>query len=257
VIRRILLHPVRSALVLVLLAVIGAGWWLWHRAGDSSPVSREAALRDYRASGPERARPRAGVPAPGVYTYAQSGSERGGAGPLSVGRSLPDRARYVVTMAPGGYAEELDMSQEHIEGLRVRVGKAGSREVSRRTDVSFAGIGRDDRRDLVPPPLRMPRALPVGARWSARYHAGPLPVSARAEVVRSEVVEVGGRRYATRVIRTDAVTGGVHPGTRVDVQWWSPALALPLRWDIDMTIRGIVRLDTHATLRLVSVTPEV
>jgi hypothetical protein len=255
--RRILLHPVRTALVLVLLAAIGTGWWLWHRAGESSPVSRESALRDFRASGSEGARPGRGVPAPGVYTYLQSGSERGGAGPLSVGRSLPDRARYVVTAAPGGYAEELDMSEEHIEGLRVRVGPKGSREVSRRTDVTFAGIGRDDRRDLTPPPLRMPRALPVGARWSSSYHAGPLPVSSRSEVVRAEVVEIDGRRFATRVIRSDAVTGGVHPGTRIDTMWWSPALSLPLRWDIDMRIRGIVRLDTHATLTLESVTPAV
>jgi hypothetical protein len=49
----------------------------------------------------------------------------------------------------------------------------------------------------------------------------------------------------------------VHPGTRIDVMWWSPALSLPLRWDIDMRIRGIVRLDTHATLTLEGVTPAV
>lgn len=252
-------RPVRVVAVLVLLALVGAGLWAWERAGSSTPVSADRALADFRegvGAGASGAAPRPGVPAPGVYTYAQTGSERGGAGPVSISRGLPDRARYLVTPAAGGYREELDLSEQHVEGLRLRVGPDGAaRAVSRRTEVTFLGIGRDDRRDLSPAPLHLPAALRAGRRWSGRYSAGDLPISFRSEVLRAEPVEVGGRRVACLVVRTVTDTGGTHPGTRVDVRWWSPRRSLSLRWTIDMRIRGPVSLDTRADLRLESLTP--
>ena len=65
------------------------------------------------------------------------------------------------------------------------------------------------------------------------------------------------RRMPAWAIRTVADTGGPHPGTRTDTIWWSPALALPLRWEIDMGIRGVFSLTTRARLTLASTTPEV
>ena len=175
---------------------------------------------------------------------------------MSISRDLPSRARYVVSPAPGGYAEELDISQEHIEGLRLRVAAdGGSHAVSRRTEVEFLGVGRDDRRDLRPPPVHLPHALPVGRAWSGRYMAGELPVSFHSRMLRREAVEIEGRRIPCVVVRTVGDTGGAHPGTRTDTRWWSPVLALPLRWTIDMRIRGVATLDTHAELTLESVTP--
>ena len=61
---------------------------------------------------------------------------------------------------------------------------------------------------------------------------------------------------ATRV-RSDSETGGVHPGDRTDTWWWSPRLAMALRWDIDMHIGGPASLDTRATLTLTGTTPAV
>ena len=250
-------RPLRVVAVLIVLLAIGAGLWLWDRAGASTPVGEDAAVRAYReGGGPADGAPATpGIPRPGVYSFRQSGTERGGAGPVGVSRSLPDRAPYVVTLAPGGYAQELDISEEHIEGVRVRVGPAGAREVSRRTKVTFLGVGRDDRRDLRPPPLRTPRPLTVGRTWSGRYTAGDLPVEFHSSVLRSEVVVIDGRRVAARVVRTVGDTGGVHPGRRIDVIWWSPALSLPLRWDIDMRIGGPVTLRTTAPLELESLEP--
>jgi hypothetical protein len=249
-------RPVRVALVVVLLAAVGAGIWLWQRAGESTPVSQESALRDFREEGGGAAAA-PGIPAAGVYTYRQDGSERGGVGPAHISRDLPDEARYVVTGADGGYRAELGMSQEHIEGVTIRVGEAGSREVARRTKVTFLGFGRDDRRALRPPPLWLPARLSAGRTWGGSYTAGELPVTYRNRVLRRDAVEVDGRRWAVWVVRSDSRTGGVHPGERTDTWWWSPRIALPLRWTIDMRIGGPASLETRATLDLVSATPAV
>jgi hypothetical protein len=235
---------------IVVLAAAGAVLWAWQSARSSDTVSEEEALASFRrgAGGPRAARP--GVPRQGVYTYRQSGSERGGAGPISVRRGLPDQARYVVTPTGGGFQQELFLSEQHIEGVRFRVTRRGSRATWRRTDVTFAGFGRDDRRALRPPPLHLPRRLAVGLSWSGRYTAGELPVAFRSEVLRREPVEVAGERLPSFVVRTVGDTGGAHPGRRVDTLWWSPRLALPLRWTIEMEIEGAVTLDTTADLRL-------
>jgi hypothetical protein len=247
----------RWALVglVILLALAGAGVWAWRSASSSTPVSEEEALSSFREGAGAAAAARPGVPRPGVYTYRQAGEERGGAGPLSVRRDLPDEARYVVTATGEGFEEELSLSEQHIEGVRFRMTAEGSRAVWRRTDVTFLGIGRDDRRDLRPPPLHMPSRLPVGRAWSGRYVAGELPVSYRSEVLRREAVEVAGERLPALVVRTVGDTGGAHPGRRVDTFWWSARLALPLRWTIDMDVRGTVSLDTTSDLRLEAAEP--
>jgi hypothetical protein len=246
----------RTLVVLGVLAVLaGGGLWLWQSARSSTPVSQEDALASFREQGGAAGTRGAGVPSPGVYTYRQRGTERGGAGPLGVSRDLPSEARYVITLTRDGYLEELDLSQEHVEAVRLRMTPAGSRAVWRRTKVTFVGLGRDDRRELRPPPLHLPRDLAVGRRWSGRYTAGELPVAFRSEVLRREPVEVAGRDLPAVVVRTIGDTGGVHPGTRTDTIWWSPALALPLRWTIDMEIRGPVTLDTSADLVLQDPTP--
>lgn len=251
-------RPLRASLILLLLVGIGAGVWLWNRAGESTPADADAAVRDFRAAAGGGAGPRAGVPRAGVYRLRQSGTERGGVGPIDLARDLPGVALYTVTPAPGGYREELDISEEHVESSLLRVGAAGAtRRVSTRTKVTFLGVGRDDRRELRPAPLRFPARLAVGATWSSRYTAGSLPVSVRSRVIRTDAVEIDGRRRPVVVVRSVTDTGGTHPGRRTDVIWWSVPRALPLRWTIDTEIRGIAKLRTRAELALETLAPRV
>lgn len=250
-------RPLRVLLALVLLAAVGVGVWLWNRAGSSTPVDQEAAVREFREGGGAEGPSRPGVPRPGVYTFRQRGSESGGVGPVHLSRDLPGTALYVITPVPGGYREDLDISEEHTESVRLRLGPAGARVVSRRTEVTFLGVGRDDRRDLTPAPPRFPRGLRVGATLRVRYAAGALPVTVRSRVLRADTVEVEGRRVPVRVVQTISDTGGTHPGRRTDILWWSPALSLPLRWTIGMDITGVATLRTRADLTLESLTPRV
>lgn len=253
----LIVRPLRAIVFLIVLVAIGVGLWTWHRAGSSTPVPEARALDRFRASGDGGAGPRPGVPRPGVYRMRQSGREKGGVGPVVLSRSLPATALYVVTLRPGGYREELDISEEHIESVDLRVRPREILEVARRTKVTFIGFGRDDRRAMRPPPLRMPRPLRVGATWNEHYVAGSLPVTARASVLRKDTVEVDGRARPVMVIRSVSDTGGTHPGRRVDTMWWSPGLSLPLRWTIDADIHGIARLRTRADLTMESLEPKV
>jgi len=251
-------RPLRASLILLLLVAVGTGFWLWSRAGESTAADPDAAVRDFRAAAGGGAGPRPGVPRAGVYRLRQSGSERGGVGPIDLTRDLPDVALYTVTPAPGGYREALDISEEHVESSLLRVGKAGAtRRVSTRTKVTFLGVGRDDRRELRPAPLRFPARLVVGDTWSSRYTAGTLPITVRSRVLRRDAVEIDGRRLPVVVVRTITDTGGTHPGRRTDVIWWSVPRALPLRWSIDTEIRGIAKLRTRAELALETLAPRV
>lgn len=250
-------RPLRASLILLALVAVGAGFWVWHRATSSTEVPVGDAVREFRASGDAAAGPRPGVPRPGVYRMRQSGRERGGVGPVSLSRALPGSALYVVTLRPGGYREELDISREHVESVDLRVRPEGAHAVARRSKVTFLGLGRDDRRTLVPPPLRMPARLRVGATWSDRYAAGTIPFTARATVLRKDAVTIDGRSRPVMVVRSVTDTGGTHPGRRTDTMWWSPGLSLPLRWTIDMEIRGVARLRTRSELVMETLEPTV
>ena len=249
-------RPFRLIGLIVTVGLIVGGIWLWNRAHSSTPVSEERALADFRGRAAEEpARVRPGVPRAGVYSYRVQGRETAKAGPASIGRDLPGRASYVVTPTPAGYEEEWRLSEEHIEAFRYRVAPGGARTVWTRTKLTFLGFGRDDRRDLRPPPLRMPLRPRVGQTWRSSYMAGDLPVMVAARVLRREPVRVGGRPVPALVVHVHSETGGAHPGTRDERVWWAPSLALALRMEVDMEVRGTFGLSGEARLELESTDP--
>lgn len=238
-----------------IVVVAGFGAYLLTAGRQSSEVAQTRALEQV-GSDELAESPAPGVPAAGVYTYAQDGWERVGAGPLGVRRELPDTARIAVGgVSPTEFEATAFLSGEHIEGVRYRLSDGWIREEWRRTDVTLIGIGRDDRRDLVPAPRRVPVRPRVGQSWSEDYRAGSLPVDARSRIVRADEIAVGGEPVPVVVIQVESTTGGAHPGTRTETVWWSPERAIPIRWRLEMDVEGVAELTTRTTLELTNLSP--
>lgn len=250
-------HPFRTASVVLVAVLVGVGYWFWQGVHSSTPADANTAVADFRASGAaEAAATRPGVPAPGVYRFRQSGEESAGTGPLTISRPFPDQALYIVRPIAGGYHEDLRMSAEHVEEVRFRVDRAGSHALWRRTKVTFAGIGEDDRNDVTPPSLDHPSDLKVGRTWGGRYASGPMTVDFSARVVGKETVDVGGTRVPAFVVRMQSEFEGPTSGSRTDVFSWAPSLSLPVRWSIEQTTTGDAEFEMEAQLELESAVPQ-
>lgn len=250
-------HPFRTASVVLVAVLVGVGYWFWQGVHSSTPADANTAVADFRASGAaEAAATRPGVPAPGVYRFRQSGEESAGTGPLTISRPFPDQALYIVRPIAGGYHEDLRMSAEHVEEVRFRVDRAGSHALWRRTKVTFAGIGEDDRNDVTPPSLDHPSDLKVGRTWGGRYASGPMTVDFSARVVGKETVDVGGTRVPAFVVRMQSEFEGPTSGSRTDVFSWAPSLSLPVRWSIEQTTTGDAEFEMDAQLELESAVPQ-
>lgn len=244
-------RPVVLVPLVIVLVLVGAGLWFWFAASRSTPVSAQSALEEYGTAGGETVTgPRAGA-----WSFAATGSETVGFGPVRVTRDLPAVARLVVRPAAGGYWRTLALSEEHVEATRLVVGAAGTRARSRTTTLTVAGIGRTQDDTMAPPPLVYPSRLAVGDAWRQRYALHNLDVDARVRVLRRDVVRVGDADVPVFVIRTDGVITGAIPGRRVDVDWYAPSLGLPVRWTIDMDVSGAASLVVKADLRMTSIEP--
>jgi hypothetical protein len=246
-------RPFRLLTLAVVAGLAVGGALLWRNARGSDPVSEREALAAFRERPGGAAPP--GGPAPGVYTYRSSGSERGGVGPFAVSRRLPRTARLVVTAAPGGWEGEFSYSRQHIEGTRYVTAADGIRITWLRTDVTFAGFGSDDRRSVDPPSLFMPAGPAVGDAWKERYRTGDINVVDDNRIVRAERVRVGARSVQTLVVKIHSVTDGPHPGTRDEKMWWSPSLGLPVRSDVAMDIGGVFAFRATSSVSLTDPEP--
>lgn len=244
----------RARVIRVLLGLIGlvaVGLAVvWQIAGSSEPVTDKQALATFKAASSGTIP--AGGPAPGVYRYTAMGTERGGAGPLAITRDVPSAARLVVTPQGRGWEAELAYSRQHIESARYEPRDGAIVITWRRTEVTFAGFGRDDRRLVDPPSVFLPAQAAPGATWSETYRTGDITVRSRNRIERSESVIVDGASVGALVVVSDSTTTGAHPGRRTDTLWWAPALGLPVRWDVDMDIGGVFAFRARTRLVLVS-----
>jgi hypothetical protein len=252
-------HRTSPALVAAAVALVpvGAALLVWNAARQSTEVRLAAAVESFRHhDAPPAATAVAGVPAAGVYTYTASGSERAFLGPASIRRPVPAEARYVVTPSPGGWTAELRVSEEHTEAMRYRVGAAWTTMTWRRVDVTFLGVGRDDRRPLTPAVPWMPRRPEVGARWDVAYSAWKLRTTGTSAVVGRESITLDGRAEPVFVVASRTVTTGAHGGPRTERVWWSPRLSLPLRIESDTRLGGAVGFSSRVRLDLRSGVPQ-
>jgi hypothetical protein len=251
-----LFRPLRLIAVVAVLGIAGGAYWVWHGAHTSTAVSQDAVLAEYRAKGVSDAAPAPGVPASGVYRFRATGKESAGSGVLSASRPLPAEAVYVITPKPGGYHEDLRLSQEHVEETDFAVGAHGANATWRRTKVTFLGVGTDDRDAVEPPSFDHPSAVTVGRTWTGAYRLGDLKVRYTGTVTGRETAELDGARIPVFVIRTDSTFEGSTHGTRTDVLRWSPELSLPVAWSIREKTGGEADFSIDADLTLVSATPQ-
>lgn len=228
------------------------GYAAWHRAGRSTPVRLSAALRTFRAGGSALG----GHPAPGVYTYAVSGFECAGIGPVCVHRPLPRRAYEIVTRRARTLTIELDLSAQHAETQRFRLTAAGRMLTWQRTTLSILGVSQDDATATVPATLALPARLRPGMRWTQSFHAGEVRVHGRNAILPARAFTVGGHRERCVTVVADSVTAGPHPGTEDDRDCIVPGSLVDVRFSIDRRITGTFpyRLELTASLR--SATPQ-
>ena len=248
--RRVLVVAILGALV-----VVGGVVWYELRGSHSTPVSQSAAVSRFKQS--QHGSWHGGPPAPGVYTYAVHGSECAGVAFVCVSRSLPSRAQVVVTRGGNLLTMEVDLSAQHLEAQRYRLTSAGRMLVWQRTRITILGVTQDDAEDTVPATLSQPANLSPGLRWTQRFKAQALPVVSRNRVVRVGSAVVAGRRYRVYEISSVSVTGGAHPGTDREIDWYAPALGMNVRFSIDRRIGGTFPYRMSADARLLTPSPRV
>jgi hypothetical protein len=75
--------------------------------------------------------------------------------------------------------------------------------------------------------------------------------------VRAGWEAVAGRRYRVYEISSVSVTGGAHPGTDREIDWYAPALGMDVRFSIDRRIGGTFPYRMNAVARLLTPSPSV
>ncbi len=237
----------------VLVVLVGAGVILWREAGRSDPVPEAEVIDDLRDDGVAATH---GGPRPGVYRLRVTGREDGGAGPIRVARDLPDEGTVAVSGTPDGWEVLTTYSRQHIESARHRWEGDAVRMTWRRVDVTFAGIGRDDRRDIRGVARLVPRRDPApGTTWIDRYTTGSLTNTVENRVLRRERLTIGGDAVTTVVIASGTTTTGALAGTRRETLWWSPAHRLVVRSELDVDIGGAFGYRSRIVSEITGLTP--
>ena len=248
-------RPFRLLALLALVGVGVGGYVLWSGAHSSTAADQDGALSDYRALGVTDTSAKPGAPAPGVYRYRATGTERAGSGVVSAERPLPAQAVYIISPIPGGYHEDLRLSEEHVEEANYAVGANEVTALWRRTKVTFLGVGTDDRSDVTPAAMDHPTRFAVGRRWGGAYRLGSLGVTYTGRIVSKGTETLDGKTVPVYVMRTDSRFTGATPGTRRDTIRWSPEHGLPVTWKIEQKTGGAAEFAITADLRLESAIP--
>lgn len=253
VIARVPTHRLVGAAAVCVVAV--GAVVLWQHASSSTPVSLDDALHTFRDRPAGAAPENADAPPPGVYRFQASGSEVGTVGPLRVRRPVPAEANLVVTPTPDGFETEWQISQEHIEGYRFRVHAGWATLVWRRVDVSFLGVGRDDRRDVTGSARWIPTHPRVGQTWPVDFWTAKLHTTGTGRVVRRETITVAGRPEPAYLVEVDTRTAGAHGGPRTERIWWSARDRVPLRVEATTALGGVVGFRSQVSMRLAAAAP--
>lgn len=184
------------------------------------------------------------APAAGSYGLAVSGQEDARFGPLSFcGRKLPTASQMVVAPAEGepdgSYNLDVryypDDAGQHDERTILRYAPDA---VSLRFEsgaVTCAGIRSTSEVSYPDGQAAVRLPLHVGATWSGTGSGPQRQVTYTVRVLDRQAVTVQGERFDTYVIERRSTFTGTESGQRTQRWWYSPRLAVPLRWEDQVT----------------------
>ena len=260
-------HTWRWVAAGVVLLVAAAGLII----GLTADHARQVTLREAEAQSGSGAEAVAtnGRPAPGVYAYRASGTERLSLPPLSQSEG-PTVPGTVSLHGSDCWVLRLDYSTHHWQTWRYCQRGADLWEMGGTTwqlwAVGPVDVTNVSRFTCDPGAEALPAHGTVGSTWSSRCTgtnstiAGTTVTTGPYRLVGSTVLVVGGTRVpAVHFHRTRTDTGGQRGTERADV-WVDARTGLPLRLDqhlrvVTSTQFGTSTYTQDGTLRLTSMTP--
>jgi len=178
-------------------------------------------------------------PATGTYALSVDGEEHVKFGPFSAcSNKFPTSSSLVIQPASGEPAGSYDFdhrfypnnANRHDERHIYRYTSAGVFLGFEQATVTCGGVKQSSAVNYQPTQKRVQLPLSTGATWHTDGGDGSRTEKATFDVVGQDSVTVEGRAYTTWVIDTHVSMSGDETGTRDQRWWWSPDLAVPLKW---------------------------
>lgn len=227
-IRRHRLLSAATALVTGLALAAGAVWYFVLRS-PGTRVDLGQAVRLFRqgerAGGPTASDD---LPAAGVYPLRSAGDEQ--VSVAGIGRVFPRRSFLIVTDGGACTTMEWRPFVQHMEGVRVCRGPAGSLLlVSAPSYEEIAGAQATNVLRCPPGTYFVPPNASPGRRWRALCHSPGERVRLQGQVLGLVNVSLGGRVLRAVHTRLDFFFRGADAGTNPTEYWVSAATGLILR----------------------------
>jgi len=178
-------------------------------------------------------------PATGTYQLQVDGQEHVKFGPFSAcSNTFPNSSTLVIQPASGEPAGSYDFdhrfypnkANKHDERHIYRYTNSGVVLSFEQATVTCGGVKQSSAVNFQPAQLRVQQPLQAGASWHTDGGDGARTERGAFQVVGQENVTVAGHTYLTWVIDTHVSMSGDETGTRDQRWWWSPDLAVPLKW---------------------------
>jgi hypothetical protein len=202
-----------------------------HNSGQSSSAGH-VATKTTSATGPV-------YPATGTYQLQVDGQEHVRFGPFSAcSNTFPTSSSLVVKPASGEPAGSYDFdhrfypsnANRHDERHIYRYTKAGVFLGFEEATVTCGGIKQSSTVNFQPAQQRVDLPLSTGATWHTDGGDSGRTEKGSFQVVGQQTISVAGHSYLTWVIDSHVSMSGDETGTRDQRWWWSPDLAIPLKW---------------------------
>jgi hypothetical protein len=184
------------------------------------------------------------TPRAGQYVLAVSGSENATLGPIPLcSNTFPSRSTLAVHHTTGEPATSYDFDllmypdspNQHEERHTYQYSKRSVVLTSEQETVTCLGLPQSSEVDYSPSQIRVELPLKVGNRWhnngggTARTEAG------KSQVVKRTSMRIKGTAYPVYKIVTTLTMTGSETGQRDETWWYSPQLAMPLKFSETVT----------------------